>query len=324
MDLTPSGPLRRGLCAAAIAATAPYLTLKLLWLSGSTVGITDSTPTGATALWWLNLLTFGLDATAVALALAFVRPWGRRLPGGLVAFPMWVATGLLGPLMVALVLNIGAAAMLGAEPARPGADWLAPWVYLLVYGGFAVQAVALTAGFALYGRERWAALLGGRVGGMPGTATLPLQRTLAAAGAVLVLPALALHLAWLGGSDLALSATVAADLGRGGRIMSGVLALAAVGAAGSHLTLVFRLRPGGRVVPLLVAVWTAGGGLFCWGGWTFLATVLGGAGDAAHALPAAALLAGAAQVAAGLLLLVVGALALVERASAAADVESAR
>src|SRR5437899_1965486 len=68
MDLTSSGTLRRGLSAVAVSATLPYLTLKLLWLSGSTVGITDPAQADDPILWTLNLVTFGMDAAALLLA----------------------------------------------------------------------------------------------------------------------------------------------------------------------------------------------------------------------------------------------------------------
>ncbi|GAA2748392.1 hypothetical protein [Kitasatospora cinereorecta] len=323
MDLTSGGTARRLLAGVAVAATAPYLTLKLLWLSGSTVGVVGAGFTDDSTLWVLNLLTFAMDAVAVALALAFVRPWGRRLPAALPVFPMWVATGLLATLIAALALTLGADALLGPEPSHGQQAWLRPWVYALVYGGFAVQGVTLLAGFALYARERWAALLRERTGGLPRTSTLPLQRVLACAAAVLAAPAVGLHLLWSVGGTLGLAAGTAAEAGRGLRLTQGVSGLAAAVACAAALALAFRWRPERRLAPLLATGWVAGGSMFAWGAWIFLADAVSAGAGAERTVPAATLLADAAQVAGGLLLLVIGALTLVEHASARADIESA-
>ncbi|MET8542760.1 hypothetical protein ABZW03_19205, partial [Kitasatospora sp. NPDC004799] len=175
--------VRAGAAWTAVAATVPYLTLKALWLTGHPVGADD--PAELDRLWLVNLLTFGMDAIAVALALAFVRPWGRRAPAGLVAFPMWVATGLLGTILVALPLYLLSVLVLGPEDGGQDDKGLGGWVFPVVYGGFAIQGVALITAFALYARRRWPGLLRERIGDLPDSPTLTVQRALACVAALL-------------------------------------------------------------------------------------------------------------------------------------------
>lgn len=47
----------------------------------------------------LDTETVGMAVIGIAVALALVRPWGRRIRGPLVAFVAWVGTGLLVPLL---------------------------------------------------------------------------------------------------------------------------------------------------------------------------------------------------------------------------------
>ncbi|WP_354639314.1 hypothetical protein [Kitasatospora camelliae] len=325
MDLSADRTLRPGLAALAVAATLPYLTLKLLWLCGSTVGMVDPATAEDPALWLLNLVTFGMDGVAALLALAFARPWGQRLPAGLVVLPMWVATGLLGPLLLALALTAAATLLLGGEAAPAADGFLRPWVYLLVYGGFAVQGAALAGAFGLYARGRWGGLLRARVRDLPDTATLPLQRVLVGAAAVLALPVTAAHLYWCLGGTTGLSADTVDGRGHGFTSLQGVWALAAPVAVAALAVVVFRAGPGLGLRGPLAAVWTAGGSVFGWGCWVLLAGGLRTtAPDPAKAVPPATHLLGAAEADAGLLILVVGAIALIEHASARADVESAR
>lgn len=137
----------------AVVGTLPYLILKLMWVSGSRVGLTDPDFGESTSMLVANLATLGLEATAVLLALAFVLPFGQRLPGWLVLLPMWIGTGLLAPmlLIVPLQLLMGTPAASAEAAASPIADW----VYAMVYVGFTWQAVFLLTGFVLYANARW-------------------------------------------------------------------------------------------------------------------------------------------------------------------------
>ncbi|MBD0672497.1 hypothetical protein [Streptomyces sp. CBMA156] len=316
--------VRAGAAWTAVAATVPYLTLKLLWLTGHPVGVDD--PGAMDRLWLLNLLTFGMDAIAVALALAFVRPWGRRAPAGLVAFPMWVATGLLGTILVALPLYLLSLLVLGPEPADPEDKGLGGWVFLVVYGGFAVQGLALLTAFALYARRRWAGLLRERIGDLPGSPTLTVQRVLACVAALLAAGVAAGRAYWALGGTAGLPQVMAEDRNRGVAVMNGVTAVMAVAAVAALLVLVFRIRPGRRLLVPLLVVWTAAGSLFGWGGWQLVAfgATTTRVTELRMAVPGLTPLVQTAQVVAAVLVLAVGAIALTERGGLrpAAAVES--
>ncbi|MGW4645925.1 hypothetical protein [Kitasatospora sp. NPDC004289] len=324
MDLTPSGALRRGICALTVAATVPYLTLKTLWLCGSTIGFgPDAEIAHSGALWAANLVTFVMDAVAVVLALAFVRPWGRRIPAGLVLFPAWVGSGMLGALLIELPLIFGTELLLGTEPSVDPQGWLQPWVFAVVYGGFAVQGVALLAGFALHARERWAGLLSDRIGDLPRTATLGLQRTLAVTAAGLALPLAAARLYWALGGHLARPLRLL-DGHRPARIIDAVTAVLLLAACTAFLWVVLRRTPQRRLAPALLTGWLAGGAVFAWGAWNVFVWLLQpDLPERTDTVPPAGQLAEAAQAGIGGLLLVTGALVLIERAHAAADIGSA-
>ncbi|MGW2253106.1 hypothetical protein ACWCXH_23315 [Kitasatospora sp. NPDC001660] len=311
----------RGVAAGvAMASTVPYLTLKVLWLTGCEVGVHD--PGSMDKLWLLNLITFGMDAIALALALTFVRPWGRRAPAGLVAFPMWVATGLLGTILVALPVSLLAGLVLGPEqqtPTRQADDGLSGWVFALVYGGFSVQGVALILAFVLYARRRWAGLMSDRIGDLPDSPTLPVQRVFAGVAALLALGVALARAYWAAGGTTGLPLRWVEERSRSVATMDAVTAVMAVAAAGALLVLVFRVGPGRRLRTPLVVVWTAAGSMFAWGAWQLVAfgsttTVP----DLPSAVPGLMVLVEAGQVVAGLLILAAGAMALTERAAAAA------
>lgn len=139
----------------AVAAGIPYLVLKVIWLVGIPVGAGDAAHAaelldGAHVAG--NLVTGGLEAVAILLALAFAYSW--PLPGPLLLVPMWVGTGLLAPIAlgvpVAVVLQLFAGGSASPDPLDQA------WVFALVYGGFTVQAVFLTIAFVSYARQRWA------------------------------------------------------------------------------------------------------------------------------------------------------------------------
>ncbi|MGX9226408.1 hypothetical protein ACWV95_08970 [Streptomyces albus] len=154
---------RAALAAGAVTACLPYLTLKLNWLAGGHLGIPEGSPLrdGGAALWSVNALTVAMDATVLLLVLALVRPFGQRLPGLLLALPLWGAAGLLGPIAVAFPLQAVTGVLRsggGSGDGDPG-RLLEGWVWTLVYTGFTLQALALGGLFALYVRRRWGALL---------------------------------------------------------------------------------------------------------------------------------------------------------------------
>lgn len=149
--------LRAAACYLTIAACLPYLTLKVLWLSGRSIGATDAA--GAATLTDPrhivgNLVTVGMELVAIGLVLALTYSWGRRLPAALVLVPVWVGTGLLAPLVLGLPLGLVAEAV-GGGAAAPADNGLAGWVFAVVYGGFIVQAVGLLTAFLGYALDRW-------------------------------------------------------------------------------------------------------------------------------------------------------------------------
>ncbi|AEF42845.1 hypothetical protein [Hoyosella subflava] len=153
-----AGPARWAISLIAIAATGPYLALKAHWLSGGRIGLNDPEFGTGTIMLALNAVTAAMEIVAVVLALAFVTAWGRRLPSLLVVAPMWVATGLLGQILITLPIQLA----IGAT-SEPGVDEHLPeppiesWVFAVVYAGFAILGIFLIAGFALYARDRWSA-----------------------------------------------------------------------------------------------------------------------------------------------------------------------
>ncbi|KJY40453.1 LigA protein, partial [Streptomyces sp. NRRL S-444] len=158
------GTWRRVLQAAAVAATVPYLCLKGAWLAGSHIGIPDGSVLLGPGMFFkaANAVTLVMDAAVIVLVLVFTRPWGRRVPAWLLTLPVFVATGLLVPIVVAfpgqlLVRAVGLGPDAAAQAARE--PFLDPWVFNVVYGGFIVQAIALAALFVPYARERWGCLL---------------------------------------------------------------------------------------------------------------------------------------------------------------------
>lgn len=159
MTTQPPSPNRTDALLAGIAVLAclPYVALKVAWLSGSTVGLTDPDALATTSMEVANALTLGMELVALALAVALARPAGARLPAWLVGLPMYVGTGLLGgillvvPIQTVLGLVRGSAGTVAAQDAEPIADW----VFGVVYGAFCVLGLALITLFARYGWRRW-------------------------------------------------------------------------------------------------------------------------------------------------------------------------
>lgn len=244
----------------AVAAAVPYLVLKGLWLSGSTVGIADlaffHTRTYVTA----NLLSFLLDTVAVAAALALTYPWGRRLPAWLVLVPMWVGTGLLGTIMVLLPV---AAPFFRSAMASTAAEPLHDWVYLVIYAGFAAQGALLLTAFTFYVQDRWQSVLRDRDGALAAASSRAVQIAAIAASATggvvaVLLLAWSIGLPWgLGHLAHQQTAVDRATLG-----VHGALALAASG--GTLLIVTGRWTVRRTWLPLML-VWLGAGAMVTWG-----------------------------------------------------------
>ncbi|MGH3432602.1 MAG: hypothetical protein ACRDQB_07185 [Thermocrispum sp.] len=275
-------------CYAAIASALPYLVLKILWVSGSTVGITDPEFAEDGSLLALNLLTLLMDAVAILLVLAFTYRWGLRLPAWLVLLPIFVGSGLLGPIAVGAPVALVATAVSGGEPDSVTDLPLEGWVIPLVYGGFVVLGVLLLTAFLLYARARWFEVFSDRTPGLPMA-----DRVLAAGGTLLALVAAAL---------------LVADAFEPGEVVSSAVSLSAVKAllALAAAAGVWALHPTGRrrfLLPMLAA-WVGSAALLAWGGWSLLNT-LGGTALVTAEVGPRAIVGGLAQFLGGVLLAVV-------------------
>ncbi|MEQ4723383.1 hypothetical protein [Nonomuraea sp. B19D2] len=235
----------------AVAAMLPYLTLKVLWLTGSSIGVTDPGLMRDSSMVGLNAMTFGMDVVGLVLALAFTMRWGLRLPAWLVLLPLWVGTGLLSVVVVTapiMVLLHGLSVFQGGS--------IEPWIYMMVYGGFIGQGVGLMTAFSLYSRDRWPHAFTTRVDHPFASPSRSFQ-TVVAWGALLVtLPIGAVRLS-------------------GGVFLEGFKGL--LGIAGAvALILAVRRRGGGPFWRPLVVAWLGSGSLFGWGLYAMIVTSVGG------------------------------------------------
>ncbi|CAL9418901.1 hypothetical protein SUDANB176_01821 [Streptomyces sp. enrichment culture] len=312
---------RRLLRAVAVVACLPYLALKTAWVTGSHVGVpADSVlldrPTETAVA---NVLTILMDGAVIVLALLLTRPWGRRVPAWLLAVPMWVATGLLAPIMAGYPLQLLVRALGGSSAGTSGgADepFLREWVFAVVYTGFIVQGLALGALFVLYARDRWGRPWRGRMWDLSAGTTGTAQRVLAVAAAVLALFPLTLRIVWACGGTTGLSAGVAADRGSDFHVLESLYVVCLLAAVGGGLLLAFRRAP---VLPVRVPLVLAGAGsaaVACWGGWMATAALLS-PGDPADRPTGPMLLAYAGQMIVGLLVATVGARFLAARSAGA-------
>jgi len=280
----PRPTTHRALGWAAALGTLPYLTLKALWVGGSTVGATDAAFLHSPEMVAANSVTFVLDLLVIALAVALTHDWGRRVPVWALLLPVWVGTGFLVP-MACVILP---AVLLHPGPVAGSA--LAPWVGTMVYGGFAWQGVFLAAAFVLHVRGRWAER--GSTPALPTPELASLLRVVAGGGTVMAVLSAGLNVA---AGDAAVGVT------------AGNVAFAVVAAAGVQV-----LVRGGRAhrAVAAAAAWTGSAAMFSWGLYAALLTMgvnpLGGGG--AHGFSGLAqltgLLGGFALAVAGLLALV--------------------
>ena len=155
-------PVRRAALSVAVAAAVPYVALKVMWLSGSTIGMTSSAGAhemrGARFVTG-NVVTVLMVMVALAFVIAVTRPGARRVPGWIVLVLGAGATGLLAPILVGL--PTGVVIQLAVDGyVKPADDTgLASWVFGVVYSGFGLLAVAMAVLVAAYVLDRWAHLM---------------------------------------------------------------------------------------------------------------------------------------------------------------------
>lgn len=142
----------------AVLGCVPYLILKSCWIAGVAVGWRDPQSVRAPGFVAGNLPTLAMDGVVVALAIIFITPVGRRLPGWLLLVPIWVGTGLLLPIPLVMGASALIAPAVGAGSVVANTA-VADWVPVVVYGGFTIQATGLLGGFTLYARDRWQRIL---------------------------------------------------------------------------------------------------------------------------------------------------------------------
>ncbi|MFB9878311.1 hypothetical protein ACFFMN_10250 [Planobispora siamensis] len=268
------GALRVTAVAVAAAGTLPYITLKVTWLTGGRLGLNDSGLTSDAGFFGLNLLTLGMDAVALLIALAFLRPWGRRIPAGLVLLPMWVGIGLLAPLPLLAPLT-ALAAVLEKGAVVPAGAPVAGWVYLVVYAGFICQGIGLAAGFLHHARHRWPAVFEARTSEGAAGAAGPARelQTFVAWGAVAVAAVLVvIDLGWALGAEYGLTAEMIAQRRFGARLQDGVNAALAAAAVTGLLTVVRRRSDRPLWIPVALA-WVGSGGMFGWSLWSMVVTL---------------------------------------------------
>lgn len=280
--VSPQGASRKGVTRlivgyATIAFILPYLALKIAWISGAPVGMLNKSLVADPRMVALNILTFCMDAVAILLALAFTHGWGLRVPARPLLFPMWVGTGFLAPIVVAVPM-IALVRMLGLDPGQPtsgaGAGTQAlvePWARGVVFTSFVGQGLALMMAFILYVRVRWGELLQARTGdGQPPRRAIVL---LGNAASVVAASVGLLHLFWAAGAPQGLPPHLLQNRGANFHLLQATFGLAALGAATGMVMLVNHL---GRW-PLWLSfslAWAGAGAMFSWGAWLVLATVL--------------------------------------------------
>ncbi|MEU8761687.1 hypothetical protein [Streptomyces sp. NPDC048659] len=275
----PPGPLRPVLRALAIVACLPYIALKSVWVAGGRLGIPDGSVLldHPTTMGVANGLSVLADAAVVLLALLLTRPWGLRVRAWPLLFPLWAATGLIGPVMAAYPAQLLAGALGGSgggSAGPPDEPFLDTWVFPVVYGGFIVQGLCLGTLFALYARDRWGRVWRGRLGGPPASASGPGTRAAAVAGALLALVPATLCLLWAAGLGGGLSPAFAVAYDTDRAVVDAVRGGFLLLAAGSVLLLALRRPAGLRVRAVLGVAWVSTGAAGCWGAYMTLVSLL--------------------------------------------------
>ncbi|MET7367087.1 hypothetical protein ABZS61_14820 [Streptomyces sp. NPDC005566] len=321
---TPPPPLHAGrarvlLRILTIVSCLPYLSLKIAWIAGSHVGIPDDSTLldHPTSMAVANSATVLMDGTVIVLALLLTQAWGRRVRAWLLALPMWVATGLLLPIMTGFPLQLLVGVISGRSPGSADSRaFLDGWVFGVVYSGFIIQGLALGTLFALYARDRWGHLWQGALRDLPPSPTGPALRAAAVAASVLAVVPATMHLVWAAGSTAGLNGTRIAERTPDFYALQALDALFLAAAVAGVLLLAFR-RTGGLAlkVPLALA-WAGSGAAACWGGWLSIAS-LGNVEEIADRPTAAMGLIYAVQMLVGMLIVTLGAYFLAERSAAA-------
>ncbi|MFF5897972.1 hypothetical protein ACFY8O_18835 [Streptomyces argenteolus] len=248
-----------------VVAVMPYMLIKIVW----TFGLFLPNEEMGEADWRaINATTAVLAAVGIALAVAFIQPWGERLPAWLIVLPVWVGTGLLVPMLV-LAPVLGPAAMSQDEQTAASNDL---WAYeqVLVMISLVGVGIGLPLALAGYAKARWPEALSGPVD--PGESlgnTRSLQTTAArllAAGCV----ALGLvKVFWAAGGTLGLDAERLSYRDMWWHLLSLSTGVWAFAGAWGLLVLTSRRGPRKFLVPM-AASWISSGMLFSYGLYSLL------------------------------------------------------
>jgi hypothetical protein len=144
----------------AAALALGYATVSAYWTAGgtallSTVGgaVEDAARRGGGAAVLLGLAVTGMKLGGAGVALALVRPWGRRLPTRLLE-----GTALTGGLLLTgyggLLVLVGAAALLGAFGPLPADPTALRWHVAVWDAWFLLWGALLTAAAVAHRRSR--------------------------------------------------------------------------------------------------------------------------------------------------------------------------
>ncbi|MFB4300049.1 hypothetical protein [Actinomadura sp. NTSP31] len=318
----PGAP-RVAVCAATAAACVPYLGLKIAWLSGSTVGWNDPEAAENSVLYVGNAITMVMDAVAVLVACAFTFPWGRRVPAWLVLPPIWIATGLLAPIALAVPLGTLVQSVVSAEPVTGSQNGLQGWVYGIVYTGFTLQGIGLLTAFVLDARTRWPEVFAVRTADVPPGPTHRLQVLLARGATVPAAVCAAAHLFWAFGGTAGLPHDQAVDRTAPQQIVDGAWGLLALAGAAGLLALTGRARRPSRLVVPLAAAWAGAGATFAWSLYGLIVMLAASTALGADSSPASGLVA-LGGVLTGLVMALTGAFLLAELGAARRAAQRAR
>lgn len=234
---------------AALALT-PYLAIKVSWVVGALAGVLPTGDNGMRTSEWvaLNVTTIVMAGVGIAVALALVRPWGRRIPARLLVACSWIGAGFLVPLLPYAV--VGLVDIDGGS--------MPTWEAALIQAGFVGMGLGLAVALPAYFRRRWPAHLDGRLDRRmpPGTAAWSIA---AAAGLAVI------WTYWALGGDLGLvNPDERVTTWRVLVLLFAAWALAA--AAAVRCLVVGRPAHWPRWIPMAVA-WLGSGSLFAWSAW---------------------------------------------------------
>ncbi|OKI46556.1 hypothetical protein A6A29_27360 [Streptomyces sp. TSRI0281] len=249
-------------------AVMPYMLIKIAWAFGLFLPTEEMGEADWRAI---NATTAVLAAVGILLAMAFIRPWGERLPSWLIILPVWVGTGLLVPMLV-LAPVLGPAAMSRDEQADSSTDF---WVYEQVFVMISLVGVGIGLPLALagYARSRWPEALGGPTdhADTPGNSRT-LQTTAARLLAVGCAGLGAVKLFWAVGGTLGLDPVKLVHRDMWWHLLSASTGVWAFVGAWGILVLTNR-RGSRRFLPPMAATWIASGMLFSYSVYSLLTSV---------------------------------------------------